>query len=175
VTPAMRLARGLLVVAFVAWVIYALAFWAPTASSGPPGDPIPTVTTTTVALPAVLAPAKYAGHDAMFWHTAYIAQLRRTRALRRTLLHTPAVAEALNLACAVYGGCSTLWRRASCESRLRALATNAHSGAAGLLQFLPSTWATTPFARFDIYSPYANALAAGWMLTHGRGGEWSCR
>ena len=45
----------------------------------------------------------------------------------------------------------------------------------GLYQFLPSTWASTPYAGFRVDSPYANALAAGWMHAHGRGGEWSCR
>jgi len=98
----------------------------------------------------------------------------RVRGLRRTLAHSSSTVEAIGLACSVYGSCSTLWRRARCESKLNRYAQNA-SGASGLFQFLPSTFNSTPFAAFSIFSPYANALAAGWMMTHGRGGEWSCR
>lgn len=47
--------------------------------------------------------------------------------------------------------------------------------ATGLFQFLPSTWATTPYARKDILDPHWNALAAMWMWAHGRRGEWACQ
>lgn len=47
--------------------------------------------------------------------------------------------------------------------------------ATGLFQFIPSTWASTPFARFDIYNGWANAMAAAWMWSVGRRGEWACR
>ena len=95
---------------------------------------------------------------------------------RRILLGRPHVVEAINLTCAVYGYCATLWRRARCETggTFSARAYNATSGASGLFQFLPSTWRSTPFARFSVWSPIANALAAGWMHANGRGGEWSC-
>lgn len=110
-------------------------------------------------------------------HRRYLAARRRARQLTRTLQHRPTVAEALNLACVVYGSCDTLWRRARCETggTFSPRAYNASSRASGLLQFLPSTWRSTPFGRFSVWSPYANALAAGWMITHGRGGEWECR
>jgi hypothetical protein len=39
----------------------------------------------------------------------------------------------------------------------------------------PSTWRSTPYGVFSVWSPYANALAAGWMHLNGRGGEWSCQ
>lgn len=89
---------------------------------------------------------------------------------------TPAVTEAINLACTVYGNCATLWRRAGCETggTFNPRAYNS-SGASGLFQFLPSTWRTTPYRNYSVWSPYANALAAGWMLSVGRGNEWSCR
>jgi len=99
---------------------------------------------------------------------------RRRNDLRATLLHRGSVAEAINLACATYGNCSTLWRRARCESQLNPSAHNG-SEASGLLQFLPSTWRSTPYARFSIWSPYAQTLAAGWMFQHGRSSEWACR
>lgn len=103
------------------------------------------------------------------------AARRQAHALRRTLTHTSTVTEAINLSCAAYGNCTWLWRIARCESGLDARIVNAGSGSSGLFQFLPSTWATTPFGSFSIWSPYASALAAGWMVTHGRGGEWVCR
>lgn len=99
---------------------------------------------------------------------------RRHRALVRTLLRRPTVVEAINLACATYGSCGALWRRARCESGYSPSAYN-DSGASGLFQFLPSTFASTPYRSFSIWSAYANALAAGWMHAHGRGGEWECR
>jgi hypothetical protein len=102
--------------------------------------------------------------------------LRRLAAERRVLLQNPHVVEAINLAAAVYGYGSTLWRKAGCETggTFDPRSQNS-SGASGLFQFLGSTWRSTPFARFSVWSPYANALAAGWMHAEGRGGEWSCR
>lgn len=99
------------------------------------------------------------------------------RAQRRIVLRKPQVAEAINLACIAYGYCSTLWRRARCETggTFDPGAYNGSSSASGLFQFLPSTWASTPYARLSVFSPYANALAAGWMHANGRGGEWTCR
>lgn len=47
--------------------------------------------------------------------------------------------------------------------------------ATGLFQFIPSTWASTPFASFDIFEPVANSLAAGWMWSNGRRREWACQ
>jgi hypothetical protein len=95
------------------------------------------------------------------------------------------VVEAISLAAATYGHGAELWRKARCETggtydprsrNPRAVATKyGPEHASGLFQFLPSTWRQTPYARFSIWSPFASALAAGWMHAHGRGGEWSCR
>jgi len=107
-----------------------------------------------------------------------VRQLRaELRAQRRLTLSSPHVAEAINLAAATYGYADALWRKARCETggTFSPNALNGSSGAAGLFQFLPSTWASTPYGRFSVFSPYANALAAGYMHAHGRGGEWVCR
>jgi len=115
---------------------------------------------------------------AMRWrqeHRKVVALRRQLRTSRRLMMHRPAVSEAIGLAAAVYGNGPTLWRKANCESHLSPRAYNGSSGASGLFQFLPSTWRSTPFGSFSVWSPYANALAAGWMHSAGRGGEWVCR
>jgi uncharacterized protein YraI len=66
-------------------------------------------------------------------------------------------------------------RVATCESGLNPNAVNRASRASGLFQFLPGTWATTPYASDNILDPVANANAAGWMWSVGRRGEWVCR
>lgn len=66
-------------------------------------------------------------------------------------------------------------RVARCESVLDPNAVNSSSNASGLFQFLPSTWATTPYADQDIFDPVANANAAAWMWANGRRNEWVCQ
>jgi hypothetical protein len=124
------------------------------------------------------------------------ADRRRLRALlradHRELVHRQSSLEALRLASVAYQvPFDLLYRRASCESMgsapadppsertLNAYAANPSSSARGLMQFLTTpnggTWATTPFAGFSVYSPYASAFAGAWMQAHGRGGEWVCQ
>jgi uncharacterized protein YraI len=66
-------------------------------------------------------------------------------------------------------------RVARCESVLDPGAVNASSGASGLFQFMPGTWATTPYADQDIFDATANANAAAWMWAVGRRNEWTCQ
>jgi uncharacterized protein YraI len=63
---------------------------------------------------------------------------------------------------------------ARCESLLDPNAYNPRSAASGLFQFLPGTWATTPFANESIFDPVSNANAAAWMWSVGRRNEWVC-
>lgn len=84
---------------------------------------------------------------------------------------------AIHLAATVYGISESNMRTiAQCESGMGAQKTaEAGSGASGLFQFLPSTFARTPFAHFDVFDPVANALAAGWLVRKDGGWrEWSC-
>jgi hypothetical protein len=125
---------------------------------------------------------RFDGHGPEWWarewrreHQTTLALRRRLVKQRRILLQRPSVVDAINLSCATYGSCSTLWRKARCESQLNTSARNLSSAASGLFQFMPSTFASTPYRRFSIFDAYANALAAGWMHAHGRGGEWACR
>lgn len=142
------------------------------------------------------SPETFKGKTAWQWHVRYLKEhralakhgdlVRHARrvamGLRRTLAHRPSSLEALRLAAVAYGqSYSDLVRVASCESpgldpglRNRQSVWNGEH-ATGLLQFLPSTFASTPYRSEDIYSPYANALAAGWMWDNGRRGEWACR
>jgi soluble lytic murein transglycosylase-like protein len=111
---------------------------------------------------------RYAGKGPEAWHWKYVQ-------LRRSLVARPSTLEAIALASTAYRvSYSTLRRKAWCESRFDPWARNG-SEASGLFQFLPSTWRTTPYAGFSVFDPFANALAAGWMHSVGRGGEWSCR
>jgi hypothetical protein len=61
------------------------------------------------------------------------------------------------------------WR----ESRYRWRVTNSSSGAAGLYQFMRSTWNSTPYRRHSPYHPRWAALAAMWMWKHGYQSHWS--
>lgn len=65
-------------------------------------------------------------------------------------------------------------RVARCESNLDPYAVNP-AGSYGLFQFLPGTWASTPYAASDMCDPWASANAAGWMWAAGRRGEWVCQ
>lgn len=156
-----------LVAIFAAWCFFALR--SPAAAEDPP----PVTTTDAVPTPDP-APETVQGKTAGQWHRVAERYLSRSRSLQIALTRDPEVSTAIGLACTVYGHCAELWRKARCESHLYRYAHNP-SGASGLFQFLPSTWASTPFGRYSIYDPYANALGAGWMHVRGRGGEWVCQ
>ena len=59
------------------------------------------------------------------------------------------------------------------ESRLDWRVTNASSGAAGLYQFMPRTWQSTPYRRHSPYHPKWASLAAMWMWKRGGYSHWS--
>ena len=60
------------------------------------------------------------------------------------------------------------------ESNWNPRAVNPRSGAAGLGQFLASTWRTTPQGRagLSVFDPSANYAAVVYMLNVGRGSEF---
>lgn len=101
-----------------------------------------------------------------------IRRLRHARLVR----FVPPYEHAAKLAAVAYGvDARTLIRKGRCESARWTHFTNRRSHAEGPWQFLPSTWATTPFASFSPYDPDAAALAAAWMHAAGRGGQWRCK
>ncbi len=72
-----------------------------------------------------------------------------------------------------------------CESNGNPNAENPYSGAAGLFQFLPSTWATTApsagYAGASVFDPEANIASAAWLanryqeLGYYFWQPWSCK
>lgn len=153
--------------------------------SGPPTYPsFPDAAARPTPKAAVLSAAspntnlhRYRGLSAATWAARYRHRTRQVQQLRRILFHRSSVFEAINLAAATYGHANELWRKARCETggTYSPRALNSRSHAAGLFQFLGSTWRSTPYGRFSVFSPYASALAAGWMHSAGRGSEWVCQ
>ncbi len=68
-------------------------------------------------------------------------------------------------------------RVAGCESSYNPSAVNSSSGASGVFQFMPATWAGTPYAGYSVFNAWANVHAAYWLFQ--RDGyswrEWSCQ
>jgi len=89
------------------------------------------------------------------------------------------VQHALNLASTTYGvPLAQMVSVARCETggTFDPRSLNRSSGAAGLFQFLPSTWRRTPYSGFNVFDPYANALAAAYLVRRDHGwSEWQCR
>ena len=63
---------------------------------------------------------------------------------------------------------------AKCESNYNPYAVNRSSGASGLFQFLPSTWALSPYHAQSVFDPSANAHAAAWLYQRSGPGQWVC-
>jgi hypothetical protein len=66
-------------------------------------------------------------------------------------------------------------RVAKCESNYNPYAVNKASGASGLFQFLPSTWAFTPEHASSVFDPTANAQAAEWLYARDGPSQWQCK
>ena len=64
-----------------------------------------------------------------------------------------------------------LRRIPSCESSWEPWQHDS-SGASGLYQFMPSTFASTPYGGHSIYSAYWNTRAAAWGYRHLERGKW---
>ncbi len=73
------------------------------------------------------------------------------------------------------GAVNWAWQIAWCESKYDPNAVNPASNAQGLFQFLPSTWAGTPYAAYSPFDPGANANAAVWLLQAYGPTQWECR
>ena len=110
-----------------------------------------------------------------------IAQAEAAAAAEATLNNHPAppanIATIITNAFSPLGQAAVTWalRVAWCESRYHPNSVNSSSGASGLFQFMPSTWAGTPWASQSPFDPVANANAAAWLYSHYGPGRWSCK
>jgi hypothetical protein len=123
---------------------------------------------------------RFNGHGPEHWHWEYRKAQERIRKLERRLSGRPRSGSiyALRLAAVAFGvPFRELRSVAYCETggTFSARAYNPSSGAGGLLQFLPSTWARTPFASFSRFDPVANALAAARIVSREGWRQWSCQ
>jgi Transglycosylase SLT domain len=66
-------------------------------------------------------------------------------------------------------------RVAKCESGYNPNAVNRSSGASGLFQFLPSTWASLPQHNQSVFNPVANSQAAAVLYQRSGPNQWSCK
>jgi uncharacterized protein YraI len=86
------------------------------------------------------------------------------------------IVDIINEAASNYGQSSDdMLRVARCESGLNPGAVGGGGAYHGLFQFVPSTFAQTPYGEYDIYDPWANANAAAWKWSEGGKGEWVCQ
>jgi hypothetical protein len=86
----------------------------------------------------------------------------------------------IRAAAAAWGAdASQLLRVAWCESRYNPSAINARSGASGLFQFMPGTWAANSVraghAGASAFDPVASANTAAYMFRNGQAWQWSCK
>jgi hypothetical protein len=86
----------------------------------------------------------------------------------------------IRAAAAAWGAdASQLLRVAWCESRYNPAVINARSGASGLFQFMPATWAANSvragYAGASVFDPVASANVAAYMFARGQAGQWSCK
>jgi hypothetical protein len=74
---------------------------------------------------------------------------------------------------------SQLLRVAWCESRYNPSAYNGRSGASGLFQFMPRTWAANSvragYAGASVFDAVASANTAAYMFSNGQAWQWSCK
>lgn len=135
---------------------------------GPPGAAHAPPCATVLACRADLVEARHA----VVWQRS--ARRRLAAHLRR--VHRPVVVEAAQLAARAVGvDAGAMIRVADCESHLDPWARNPSSGAAGPWQFLPSTWQATPFARWPVTNPFAQALAVALIVRREGWRQWVCQ
>lgn len=87
------------------------------------------------------------------------------------------VTDAIRLASVTYGVPEQEMRAVAwCESRMNPNARNRSSGAAGLFQWLPSSWRAQGVPGMSVFNPYANAMAAARAVRRDGGWrQWVCK
>jgi hypothetical protein len=109
-----------------------------------------------------------------------VAEVRRVGTRPAIPAAAPADIEAIIRAAAARWGAdpAQLLRVAWCESRYNPSAYNA-SGASGLFQFMPRTWAANSvragYGGASVFDPVASANTAAYMFSIGQAGQWVCK
>ncbi len=105
------------------------------------------------------------------------AVANRIAALSNHAPPPPYIAKIINDAFSPLGDRALQWavNVAYCESRYHPNSVNSSSGASGLFQFLPSTWAFTPEHASSPFDPVANAQAAAWLYQRDGPSQWQCQ
>ncbi|MEX0863450.1 MAG: transglycosylase SLT domain-containing protein [Acidimicrobiia bacterium] len=140
----------------------------PTTTTAPPGTSPSTTKPTTTTSPGT--PTTTGGGDGNV-PTSFPPHIEQWRSLVEQFFPANRVNEALAIL--------------RCESNGDPDAYNPYSGASGLFQFLPSTWASTApkagYAGASVFDPEANAASAAWLANrYQQLGQyywqaWSCR
>ena len=99
------------------------------------------------------------------------------RAATATLTPPRLVDEALRLAAVTYDVPYPELRAVSyCESRWTKGSGDGTADPRNLFQITEETWAKTPYRHFNPLHPFANALAAAWLVKQDGGWhEWTCK
>ena len=105
------------------------------------------------------------------------AEAARIAALSNHPPPPPYIAQAIHNAFTPLGDRAVQWafKVAWCESRYQPNSVNSSSGAAGLFQFLPSTWEFTPQRSLSPFDPVANSNAAAWLYGRDGPSQWVCQ
>ena len=108
---------------------------------------------------------------------AAVAEAARIAALSNHPPPPAYIAKIISDAFSPLGPAAVQWafNVAYCESRYHPNSVNSSSGAAGLFQFLPSTWAFTPWHAQSPFDPSANSLAAAWLFKRDGPSQWVCQ
>lgn len=110
-----------------------------------------------------------------------VAEVRRVGTKPAPAPAAPGDIESIIRAAAARWGAdpAQLLRVAWCESRYNPLAYNAASGASGLFQFMPRTWAANSvragYSGASVFDAVANANTAAYMFANWQAGQWSCK
>jgi soluble lytic murein transglycosylase-like protein len=110
-----------------------------------------------------------------------VAEVRRVGTRPAPPAPAPADIESVIRAAAARWGAdpNQLLRVAWCESKYNPYAVNTRSGASGLFQFMPATWAANSvragYGGASVFDPVASANTAAYMFARGQAWQWSCK
>ena len=125
---------------------------------------------------SILTPAPPEPQPTDYLSHAMIVRQQRAADAAAAAAEPPTVQDLIRNAFQPLGGDAVDWAEkiAWCESKYDPNAVNPASDAQGLFQFLPSTWAGSPFAGSSPFDPNSNAQAAAWLYQTYGPTQWEC-